>query len=67
MAQRRAEQEKQLATAGEEDLQPVQAGPEKIPRVKILTREHNLVTILSPEGSGLASAGGDISMGPTWR
>ena len=28
LAQRRAEQEKQLATAGEEDLQPVQAGPE---------------------------------------
>ena len=27
LAQRRAEQEKQLATAGEEDLQPVQAGP----------------------------------------
>jgi len=44
LAQRRAEQEKQLATAGEEDLQPVQAGP---------------------EGSGLGSAGGDISMGPT--
>ena len=27
LAQRSAEQEKQLATAGEEDLQPVQAGP----------------------------------------
>ena len=28
LAQRSAEQEKQLATAGEEDLQPVHAGPE---------------------------------------
>ena len=61
LAQRSAEQEKQLATAGEEDLQPVHAGPET--RVTKLDSER---IELIPVGSGLASAGGDISMGPTW-
>ena len=36
LAQRRAEQEKQLATAGEEDLQPVQAGPREEVQIVLL-------------------------------
>ena len=43
LAQSRAEHEKQLATAGEEDLQPVQEGPLEI-RKHSITEQSSLVT-----------------------